>query len=513
MILNIAMLAARLLLAGVFAIAGWAKLLDPAGSRQALHDFAVPAPLVPLGAVLLPLAECAIALGLLPLATAWPASIGALLLLAIFVTAIGVSLAHGRKPDCHCFGQLHAEPAGASTLIRNAVLAACAGFLIITGRESAGLSLVGGFAELSSIERITVVGLAILLCVGAIQAALIYQLVRQQGRLLLRLEGMERPLGETTVARTMAAATDAPPAGLAIGTEAPHFELESVHGGKQSLPALLKAGGKPLLLLFTNPNCGPCMSLMPEIASWQADDDLPLGIVLISEGKLADNLAKISGMPAPVMLLQREREVAEAYQAYGTPAAVLVMQDGTIGSALAMGIDPVRALLLEAIDLLGAGQLAPPPVAAGLQQSQRSQGSQTATNENNDISKLALRNAEGNMVSLASLQGKPTMLLFWNSSCGFCQQMLADLRRWDAAPPTGAPDLIIVAAGTEAQHATMGLRAPIMTDPDSSVRTAFGAHGTPMAVLLAETVRMPLEVAAGAQAVFALAGAKLAEAA
>ena len=40
--MDIALLVVRLLLAGVFAVSGVAKLADRAGSRQAMTDFGVP---------------------------------------------------------------------------------------------------------------------------------------------------------------------------------------------------------------------------------------------------------------------------------------------------------------------------------------------------------------------------------------------------------------------------------------------------------------------------------------
>jgi uncharacterized membrane protein YphA (DoxX/SURF4 family) len=125
-----ALLAARLLLAAIFLVAGVTKLADRAGSRRGLIDFGVPAVLAtPLG-ILLPLVELALAISLIPVATAWWGAAGALALLLLFVAGISFNLARGRKPDCHCFGQLHSAPAGWSTLARNSALAALAGFIL-----------------------------------------------------------------------------------------------------------------------------------------------------------------------------------------------------------------------------------------------------------------------------------------------------------------------------------------------------------------------------------------------
>ncbi len=60
----------RLILAGVFALAGVTKLLDRRGSQQSLQDFGVPNGLIPALVIALPLAELLAAVALLPQATA-----------------------------------------------------------------------------------------------------------------------------------------------------------------------------------------------------------------------------------------------------------------------------------------------------------------------------------------------------------------------------------------------------------------------------------------------------------
>ncbi len=70
----------------------------------------------------------------------------------------------------------------------------------------------------------------------------------------------------------------------------------------------------------------------------------------------------------------------------------------------------------------------------------------------------------------------------------------------------------MVSSGTEEQNRAMGLRAPIMSDSKTAASSAFGANGTPMAILLDMEGRVASRVAAGAQAVFALAGSSHAEA-
>src|SRR5882724_5507916 len=106
-------LAARLILFAVFALAGIAKLLDREGSREAARGFGVPERLAGFVGVALPLAELTAAGLLLVPTTAQAGAILALALLGGFIVAIAAAMARGEAPDCHCFGALHSEPAGA----------------------------------------------------------------------------------------------------------------------------------------------------------------------------------------------------------------------------------------------------------------------------------------------------------------------------------------------------------------------------------------------------------------
>jgi hypothetical protein len=54
----------------------------------------------------------------------------------------------------------------------------------------------------------------------------------------------------------------------------------------------------------------------------------------------------------------------------------------------------------------------------------------------------------------------------------------------------------------------MNLHSPVVLDQNFHAGSAFGAHGTPMAVLLDAEGRIASEVVAGAESVFALAGAE-----
>jgi peroxiredoxin len=118
---------------------------------------------------------------------------------------------------------------------------------------------------------------------------------------------------------------------------------------------------------------------------------------------------------------------------------------------------------------------------------------------------FTLPDLSGKQVSLADFRGDPTLALFWNPGCGFCQRMLDDLKAWEAKPSEGAPRLLVVSTGSVEENEAMGLRSPVLLDQGFSVGNLFGANGTPMAVLVDAEGNIASEVAAGAPDVLALA--------
>jgi methylamine dehydrogenase accessory protein MauD len=335
--MHVALLVARVLLVVVFSVAGVTKLADRGGSKRALVDFGMPAPLAaPLG-VLLPLAELAVAAALIPTSTAWWGAVGALVLLLLFVVGISANLARGRKPECHCFGQLRSEPAGWKTLVRNGVLAAVAGFVVWRGYGGAGPSAVGWLAGLSTAQLLGLgVGVAVLGMVAA-QWWFLLGLLRQNGRLAMRVEALEgrRP--------------EQPSAGLPLGDAAPDFELPNLQGQTLTLEAL-RAPGKPVILLFTDPNCGPCTGMFPDVGRWQEEYAEKLTVTLVSRGEPQENAISASEHGLTNVLLQEDWEVSDAYGVDGTPSAVLVQPDGTIASPVLEGANEVSEFLARTIE-------------------------------------------------------------------------------------------------------------------------------------------------------------------
>lgn len=515
--MDTALLVARLLLALVFVVAGLAKLADRQGSRQAIVDFGLPPSLAtPLG-VLLPLAELAVAVALILVYTALWGAIGALALLLLFALGISINLARGNKPECHCFGQLHSSPAGWQTLARNGALAAVAGFVVWRAwNGEAGPSIIGWLAALSTRQSLALLGLLVVLGMLAAQGWFLVHLLRQNGRLLVRLEALEAILSGGGMVPSQNGVQQA--AGLPVGSTAPDFSLKGLHGETLTLESL-RSSGKPVMLLFTDPNCGPCTALLPEIGRWQKEHSEKLSISLVSRGDAEENRAKSEEHGLTQVLLQDDWEVSEAYQAHGTPSAVLVLPDGTIGSPAAGGAEAIRDLVSRVVEApdrrqlplrrTGHGEPCPNCGKAHPADNAAHHAMPAGLKVGEPAPEVELPGLGGDKIDLASFEGEEVLVLFWNPGCGFCQRMLPELKEWETAPPEGAPKLLLVSAGTEEANREMSLTSPVALDQQFAAGRSFGASGTPSAVLVDKEGKIASEVAVGAPAVLELlAGAR-----
>jgi peroxiredoxin len=484
------LLLVRYALAGVFTVSALAKAGDLPGSRRALEDFGVAEGLAKPLAPLLPILELGTAALLLPAATAYWGGLAALCLLLVFSVAITMNLAQGKKPDCHCFGQIHTAPIGWQTLARNGLLAALAALVLWRGDDQPTLgSLVG----VATGGRITWVALGVAvaaLALAAFEAWLIFNLLAQQGRLITRLERVERPLDL------------GPGTGLPVGEQAPDFEVADLAGNRVTL-AELRSAGRPVLLFFMNPTCTPCDEVMPDVARWQRELGSRVTIAAITDGAIESNRAKAAEHGLSNVLLQKHREVKEAFDITATPAAILIGADGRMQSRNAYFASGVQGLIDQA---LTGVPYAPVRVAP---ESGNGQHRPAGPSISDPAPGFSLPNLNGETVQLAALHGSPALILFWRPSCSFCQQMLPELKQWERRRPPESPRLLLVSSGTIEENKSMELESTVVLDNERSVMQAYGATGTPNAVLVDGEGRIASSVVVGAQAVMALARSRL----
>jgi peroxiredoxin len=347
-----ALLILELTLALVFGGAGIGKLLDQPGTRKAFEDFGVRPSIAAPASALLPVAELIVAGALLVSPLTAFAAVGALGLLVVFSAGIANSLAHGRRPACHCFGQRSLAPIGWGTLVRNAALGAAAAAVAV------GSSRAEEPPAVQYVELVALVALA-----GVVSLALASR--RFPALSVSGLEEFAAPykflrLGLQVLIRVLTSVGASPSVrrGLPIGAAAPDFDVQRLDGQPVTLMSLL-GGGLPVMLVFSDPGCVPCAELVPKLSHWQRESRSCVTIVLVTRGSKARELSLSDGNGLPEAgLVQADREVAKAYEVAVTPSAVVVTSEGTIGSRVAVGELPIRRLLRSAQSRLARGQQA-----------------------------------------------------------------------------------------------------------------------------------------------------------
>ncbi len=479
-------------------VAAVSKLFNLKGARRDIVAFGVPEWSAAPVTVILPIAELSVAI-LLISRTVQIAAIACIALTSLFAVVIAINLARGRKPACNCFGQIQSKPIGATTLIRNLVLIGLSVFVWWEGRTGTSTS----FSAWNEITResgqwktvIETMAWALI----AVNAWFTMHLLRQNGRLLLRVEALEG----RTPARDGTNPAALQSVGITMGSVAPGFALPMLADGAIITLDELRASQRPVVLIFSEPGCGPCTALLPDIANWVREYSSVLTIAMVTRGPAELVRSKLENHDVKYVLLQRDREVATAYHVTGTPAAVVVDSDGRVGSFIATGAQAITSLVVG-ISKAAAAPSRHRGTGAG---TLRVLGSHEELKIGSPAPPLNLSDLNGRRVDLAKFRDQETLVLFWNPDCGFCSKMLPDLKRWEIDHLDDVPRLLVVSAGSTEANRSIGLRAPILLDGQFDAGRAFRVRGTPAAILIDRRGKIASGVASGAAAIFALANA------
>lgn len=341
---------------------------------------------------------------------------------------------------------------------------------------------------------------------------LIYQLLRQNGRTLLRLEALEG----------RAAAPVAPPStdsqtaqeGLAVGAPAPPFDLPGLNGGRATLEQFR---GRRVLLVFFDPSCGFCQQMAPELAALPFDrsDGRPLPVIITTRA-LEQNQRFFSehGIRCPV-LWEEGREVAARYRARGTPMGYLIDEQGKITSEIAVGAQAVLQLA-DAPESAGGA-----PSENGHKKAQKTRKPSLAGSRINREGLSAgtpapifrLPRLGGGELSLAEYRGRRVLLVFSDPQCGPCDALAPKL---EALHRRHAPELQIITISrgepeaNRQKAAAHGLTFPIVLQRHWEISREYGMFATPIGYLIDERGIVAADVAVGADKVLDLAASALA---
>ena len=452
---------ARSLLAVAFLLSAASKLLDRDGSREAASGLGVPERFARPVGLGLPVVELAAAGLLLPGATARLGLVVSGLLLVAFTALLIGNLVKGRRPTCRCFGQLSDEPISWLTVARNVVLLG----LVVLG--SLGGSPTGVLAWLEARDPTVLAVVCVLLAVVAVAA------IASTSR--LRKPEVEAP----------APAPAAPE--LREGDLAPAFTLPDLDGNLRSLDDMV-GGDRSLLLVFSDPGCGPCNELVPQLEVWRAHHSSHMSVVYLSSG-VEDAIrtkADDYGLdPSATLPLGGDFAVPDRYGFRGTPSAALIGPDGRL-------VGPVAAGGEEIADLL--------------QQAEQHQPVRTEPAElviGDPAPPFHLHAIDGAHVDSGALHGRMTLFVFWDPTCSFCGMFLDDFRALQDRVEATGMHVVVVSSG-DGGVAERSLPWPYVVDPNRALALDMGAAGTPMARLVDAEGRIASEVAAGADEIIAL---------
>jgi peroxiredoxin len=332
-----------------------------------------------------------------------------------------------------------------------------------------------------------------------------FQILRQQGRILLRLDSLERlALGDERIGGLEANGSPRPEAGLPLATTMPSFSLPDLAG---RMVALEDFRGKRVLLVHWDTGCGFCDEIAPELARLQ--DDLSkrkTELVLVSYGEADVNrsFAQEHGLDCSI-LLQRTREPVHAFAHLGTPAAYLLDEKGRIAKPLALGSDEVPRLAREA-----AGK-------RGRLRTERSLADSRIEREGlpagTPAPAFSLPDLFGRTVTLEDYGGRRVLLVFSDPDCGPCDALLPDLARFHRQDRDGLEIVVVGRGGVEENRrkaAAHGIDFPVLLQPGWRLSKEYGIFATPVAFLIDEEGVIARDVAKGAPEILSLAEGALA---
>lgn len=138
--------------------------------------------------------------------------------------------------------------------------------------------------------------------------------------------------------------------GLDFGEQAPDFSLTDQYGNLQH-PSDYR--GRPLLLLFGSPHCGPCGILLPQLHEWAAAHP-EVGIVWLNSASPEESLryASETGATLPMAPHTPDDKLAERYRVRVTPFMFMLDGEGRVRSKglvnTKSGLDMYYKQLLQA---------------------------------------------------------------------------------------------------------------------------------------------------------------------
>jgi peroxiredoxin len=334
-----------------------------------------------------------------------------------------------------------------------------------------------------------------LLLVGVLSMAWsLLHVLRQHGRLLLRVEALEARIG------TDEAPGPAELAGLLPATPFPPFLLPSLDNGEV---ALEQFRGERVLLVHWSPDCGYCRQIAPDLAGLQERlRKRKTELVLVSYGSPEANrtLVEEHGLKCRV-LLQPDRATVEGFAHMGTPVAYLLDEKGRIAKPVAVGARDVPELAAHAAGHHSRLQTERPMSESRIEREGLKAGTPAPPFE--------LPTLRGETASLAEQRGRRVLLVFSDPDCGPCETVIPELARLHRERRSDGLEIIMVSRGALEENRrkaeAFGIDFPVVLQSGWKLSKKYGIFATPIAFLINEEGVIERDVARGPSEILSLA--------
>jgi peroxiredoxin len=347
----------------------------------------------------------------------------------------------------------------------------------------------------------TVVVLLLLILIG--MGIVLYQLVKQQGRILLRLDQLER--GAHADVPASAQHVPQAPSGAAVGTPFESFALPDLDGRTVSLADFR---GSRMLIVNWDPRCGFCDLAAADLAELQTElRKRGVRILLVSRGDADSNrkLIETHGLECPVLLLKGESQL-KPFAYMGTPVAYLLDEEGKVARPLASGAFEVPALAREAAGDDSSDREKGLPGARPLSESRILR---TGLKAGTPAPSFSLPDIHGRTTTLESFRGRRVLLVFSDPHCGPCDALAPELVRLHAEHRDNGLAVVLVGRGDAEENRRKatehGFEFPVVLQDRWRLSKEYGIFATPVGFLIDEQGVILRDVGTGADEILALA--------
>jgi peroxiredoxin len=350
-----------------------------------------------------------------------------------------------------------------------------------------------------------IVVLLAVLVIGQIGVwVVLVQVVQQQGRILVQLDGVQQHVQSAANLLPVIQAP-APPPGLEVGAPIGTFQLPDLTGRLTGPDAWR---GMRTLLVHWSTSCGFCDLIAPDLARFDADLlAQKVCLVLVSHGDAESNrrLAEEFGLKCPI-LLQSDAQPIAAFRQLGTPVAYLLDENGSVAEALVSGADPVLELVRRLATPRQASQRRGLPGERPLTESRIERNGLKAGSL---APAFSLTDIYDRTVTLESYRGRRVLLAFTDPHCGPCDAVAPELARLGRIGPERGLEVVIIGRGEPEENRLKAeefqFTCAVALQKRWEVSRAYGIFATPVGYLIDEHGVIVHDVAMGSDAIVALA--------